>query len=113
MYRTLELWVQVSGASASILQGSPGHSELLFSHLLGDVTPGAESVKVSSITCVLQCKFYRFSFWPEGEAVDLRQKFAHNFSFNVYFCFSTLLIVVSNDLKTMKLHIRLCKKEKV
>lgn len=50
VYRTLELWVQVAGASASILQGSPGHSELLFSHLLGDITPGAESVKVSSVT---------------------------------------------------------------
>ncbi|KAJ4920948.1 hypothetical protein JOQ06_022289 [Pogonophryne albipinna] len=45
VYRTLELWVQVAGASASILQGSPGHSELLFSHLLGDITPGAESIK--------------------------------------------------------------------
>lgn len=46
VYRTLELWVQVAGASSSILQGSPGHSELLFNHLLGDITPGAESVKV-------------------------------------------------------------------
>ncbi|XP_070849597.1 proline-, glutamic acid- and leucine-rich protein 1 [Chaetodon trifascialis] len=46
VFRTLELWVQVAGASASILQGSPGHSELLFSHLLGDITPGAESVKL-------------------------------------------------------------------
>ncbi|XP_032400310.1 proline-, glutamic acid- and leucine-rich protein 1 isoform X1 [Etheostoma spectabile] len=46
VYRTLELWIQVAGASASILQGSPGHSELLFSHLLGDITPGAESVKL-------------------------------------------------------------------
>uniref|UniRef100_A0A3B4GKZ7 Proline-, glutamic acid- and leucine-rich protein 1 n=1 Tax=Pundamilia nyererei TaxID=303518 RepID=A0A3B4GKZ7_9CICH len=45
VYRTLELWVQVAGASSSILQGSPGHSELLFNHLLGDITPGAESVK--------------------------------------------------------------------
>ncbi|XP_059210537.1 proline-, glutamic acid- and leucine-rich protein 1 [Centropristis striata] len=46
VYRTLELWVQVAGASSSILQGSPGHSELLFSHLLSDITPGAESVKL-------------------------------------------------------------------
>uniref|UniRef100_A0A3B4TMI1 Proline-, glutamic acid- and leucine-rich protein 1 n=1 Tax=Seriola dumerili TaxID=41447 RepID=A0A3B4TMI1_SERDU len=46
VYRTLELWVQVAGASASILQGSPGHSELLFNHLLGDITPGAESIKL-------------------------------------------------------------------
>lgn len=48
VHRTLELWVQVAGASASIFQGSPGHSELLFSHLLGDITPGAESIKVNS-----------------------------------------------------------------
>ncbi|XP_061921778.1 proline-, glutamic acid- and leucine-rich protein 1-like isoform X2 [Entelurus aequoreus] len=46
VYRTLEVWVQVAGASASILQGSPSHSELLFSHLLGDITPGADSIKL-------------------------------------------------------------------
>lgn len=46
MYRTLELWLQVAGASSSVLQGSPNHSEILFSHLLSDITPGAESVKV-------------------------------------------------------------------
>ena len=46
LYSTLGLWVQVGGASASLLQGSPTHSELLFSHLLGDVSPGAEGVKV-------------------------------------------------------------------
>ncbi|XP_068444334.1 proline-, glutamic acid- and leucine-rich protein 1 [Clinocottus analis] len=46
VYRALELWVQVAGACASILQGSPGHSELLFTHLLSDITPGAESVKL-------------------------------------------------------------------
>lgn len=48
VYRTLELWVQVAGACGGILQGSPGHSELLFTHLLSDITPGAESVKVGS-----------------------------------------------------------------
>ncbi|CAL8240442.1 unnamed protein product [Merluccius merluccius] len=46
VYSTLEVWVQVAGASASVLQGSPTHSELLFSHLLGDITPGADSVKL-------------------------------------------------------------------
>ncbi|XP_056299155.1 proline-, glutamic acid- and leucine-rich protein 1 isoform X2 [Pseudoliparis swirei] len=46
VYRTLELWVQVAGACGGILQGSPGHSELLFTHLLSDITPGAESVKL-------------------------------------------------------------------
>ncbi|XP_058481600.1 proline-, glutamic acid- and leucine-rich protein 1 [Solea solea] len=46
VYRTLELWVQVAGASANIVQGSPGHSELLLGHLLSDITPGADSVKL-------------------------------------------------------------------
>ncbi|XP_029382531.1 proline-, glutamic acid- and leucine-rich protein 1 [Echeneis naucrates] len=46
VYRTLELWVQVAGASASILQGSPGNSELLLNHLLSDITPGSESIKL-------------------------------------------------------------------
>lgn len=48
VHKALELWVQVAGASANILQGSAVHSELLFSHLLGDITPGAESIKVCS-----------------------------------------------------------------
>ncbi|XP_026185875.1 proline-, glutamic acid- and leucine-rich protein 1 isoform X2 [Mastacembelus armatus] len=46
VYRTLELWAQVAGTSATILQGSPSHSELLFSHLLSDITPGTESIKL-------------------------------------------------------------------
>ncbi|XP_077401450.1 proline-, glutamic acid- and leucine-rich protein 1 [Vanacampus margaritifer] len=46
VYRSLEAWVKVAGASAGILQGSPSHTELLFSHLLGDITPGAESIKL-------------------------------------------------------------------
>uniref|UniRef100_A0A4W4FJQ6 PELP1 middle domain-containing protein n=1 Tax=Electrophorus electricus TaxID=8005 RepID=A0A4W4FJQ6_ELEEL len=46
LYHTLELWVRVGGASASVLQGSTSHSELLFTHLLGDITPGTEAVKL-------------------------------------------------------------------
>uniref|UniRef100_A0A3Q2PJM5 Proline, glutamate and leucine rich protein 1 n=1 Tax=Fundulus heteroclitus TaxID=8078 RepID=A0A3Q2PJM5_FUNHE len=46
VYRTLELWVKLVGASANILQGTSSHAELLFNHLLGDITPGAESVKL-------------------------------------------------------------------
>uniref|UniRef100_A0AAY4C0B8 Modulator of non-genomic activity of estrogen receptor n=1 Tax=Denticeps clupeoides TaxID=299321 RepID=A0AAY4C0B8_9TELE len=48
LYHTLELWVRVGGASASVLQGSSTHTELLFSHLMGDVTPGSEAVKLRS-----------------------------------------------------------------
>uniref|UniRef100_A0A8C9TNY7 Proline-, glutamic acid- and leucine-rich protein 1 n=1 Tax=Scleropages formosus TaxID=113540 RepID=A0A8C9TNY7_SCLFO len=46
LYRTLELWVRVAGASAGILHGSPTHNELLLTHLLGDITPGPDSVKL-------------------------------------------------------------------
>uniref|UniRef100_A0A4W5MDN7 Proline-, glutamic acid- and leucine-rich protein 1 n=1 Tax=Hucho hucho TaxID=62062 RepID=A0A4W5MDN7_9TELE len=46
LYRTLELWVKVGGASAGVLQGSPTHSEILLAHLLGDITPGADSVRL-------------------------------------------------------------------
>lgn len=52
LYRTLELWVRVGRASSSVLQGSSSHSELLFAHLIGDITPGAEAVKVSQIFAV-------------------------------------------------------------
>uniref|UniRef100_A0A8C5EHW8 Proline-, glutamic acid- and leucine-rich protein 1 n=1 Tax=Gouania willdenowi TaxID=441366 RepID=A0A8C5EHW8_GOUWI len=46
VYRTLDLWVQVAGPSACMLQGSPSHSELLFTHLLGEMMPGADSIKL-------------------------------------------------------------------
>ncbi|XP_023821809.1 proline-, glutamic acid- and leucine-rich protein 1 [Oryzias latipes] len=45
VYKTLELWVKVVGASVSILQENPMHADLLFSNLLGDITPGPESIK--------------------------------------------------------------------
>ncbi|XP_056156022.1 proline-, glutamic acid- and leucine-rich protein 1 [Lampris incognitus] len=46
VYKALELWVQVAGASASILQGSASISELLLGQLLADITPATESVKL-------------------------------------------------------------------
>ncbi|XP_067257759.1 proline-, glutamic acid- and leucine-rich protein 1 [Chanodichthys erythropterus] len=46
VYRIMELWVRVGGVS--LLQGSPSHTELLFTHLMGDITPGSEAVKLRS-----------------------------------------------------------------
>ncbi|XP_024143871.1 proline-, glutamic acid- and leucine-rich protein 1 isoform X2 [Oryzias melastigma] len=46
VYKTLELWVKVVGASVSILQENPMHADLLFNNLLGDITPGPESIKL-------------------------------------------------------------------
>ncbi|XP_043100115.1 proline-, glutamic acid- and leucine-rich protein 1 [Puntigrus tetrazona] len=46
VYRTIELWVRLGGAS--LLQSSPSHIELLFTHLMGDITPASEAVKFRS-----------------------------------------------------------------
>ncbi|KAI1898875.1 hypothetical protein AGOR_G00076910 [Albula goreensis] len=46
LYHTMELWVRVGGASSGVLQGNSTHTELLMAHLLGDITPGADSVKL-------------------------------------------------------------------
>ncbi|XP_067299222.1 proline-, glutamic acid- and leucine-rich protein 1 [Pseudorasbora parva] len=46
VYCIIELWVRVGGIS--LLQGSPSHTELLFTHLMGDITPGSEAVKLRS-----------------------------------------------------------------
>uniref|UniRef100_A0A8C3HGD7 Proline, glutamate and leucine rich protein 1 n=1 Tax=Chrysemys picta bellii TaxID=8478 RepID=A0A8C3HGD7_CHRPI len=47
LYQVLELWVQVGGAGAGVLQGPPHHSEALLAHLLNDIAPPTDSVKVS------------------------------------------------------------------
>lgn len=46
MYAVLELWVQVCGASAGVLQGGAS-GEALFTHLLSDISPPADTLKVS------------------------------------------------------------------
>lgn len=46
MYAVLELWVQVCGASAGMLQGGAS-GEALLTHLLSDISPPADALKVS------------------------------------------------------------------
>ncbi|XP_067412191.1 proline-, glutamic acid- and leucine-rich protein 1 isoform X2 [Emydura macquarii macquarii] len=46
LYQVLELWVQVAGASAGVLQGPSHRSEVLLAHLLSDITPPTDSVKL-------------------------------------------------------------------
>ena len=45
VYAVLELWVQVCGASAGVLQGGAS-GEALLSHLLSDISPPAEALRV-------------------------------------------------------------------
>lgn len=53
LYHTLEVWVCVGRGSSSVLQGSSSHTEMLFAHLIGDITPGTEAVKVSHMLLFL------------------------------------------------------------
>jgi hypothetical protein len=46
VYAILELWVQVCGASAGMLQGGAS-GEALLTHLLSDISPPADALKVS------------------------------------------------------------------
>ena len=45
VYAVLELWVQVCGASAGVLQGGAS-GEALLSHLLSDISPPADALRV-------------------------------------------------------------------
>ncbi|XP_041094359.1 proline-, glutamic acid- and leucine-rich protein 1-like [Polyodon spathula] len=46
LYNTLELWVKVGGASSGVLQGTYHHADVLLAHLIGDITTGADTVKL-------------------------------------------------------------------
>lgn len=46
MYAILELWVKVCGASSGMLQGGAS-GEALLTHLLSDISPPADALKVS------------------------------------------------------------------
>lgn len=49
VYAVLELWVQVCGASAGVLQGGAS-GEALLTHLLSDISPPTETLKVSKVS---------------------------------------------------------------
>ncbi|XP_075062638.1 proline-, glutamic acid- and leucine-rich protein 1 [Mixophyes fleayi] len=47
VYRVLERWVTVCGVSSGILQGMSHHSDVLLAHLMSDITPPAENIKIA------------------------------------------------------------------
>lgn len=46
LYQVLELWLQVAGAGGGVLQGSGPLSEALLGHMLSDIMPPTDSIKV-------------------------------------------------------------------
>ncbi|XP_053574224.1 proline-, glutamic acid- and leucine-rich protein 1 [Bombina bombina] len=47
VYHVLERWVTVCGVSSGVMQGPAHHSDVLLAHLLSDITPTTESLKIS------------------------------------------------------------------
>ncbi|KAF1605746.1 UNVERIFIED_CONTAM: Proline-, glutamic acid- and leucine-rich protein 1, partial [Eudyptes pachyrhynchus] len=48
LYQVLELWVEVAGAASGVLQGPGAPGEVLLAHLLSDITPPAEGIKLKA-----------------------------------------------------------------
>ncbi|XP_064408992.1 proline-, glutamic acid- and leucine-rich protein 1 isoform X2 [Latimeria chalumnae] len=48
VYKVLELWVKVCGAASGVLQGSYQHSRALLTHLLSDITPATDTLKLKA-----------------------------------------------------------------
>ncbi|XP_069502688.1 proline-, glutamic acid- and leucine-rich protein 1 [Ambystoma mexicanum] len=46
IYCVLELWIKICGASSGVLQGSTHHSDVLLAHLLADITPLTDTIKL-------------------------------------------------------------------
>ncbi|XP_043932234.1 proline-, glutamic acid- and leucine-rich protein 1 [Protopterus annectens] len=45
-YNVLEMWIKVSGAASGVLQGKLHHSDILLAHLLTDIPPPSETLKL-------------------------------------------------------------------
>ncbi|KAG2468722.1 proline-, glutamic acid- and leucine-rich protein 1-like [Polypterus senegalus] len=46
VYKTVQIWVSVAGSSSGVLQGSANSSEVLLGHILSDITPGTDTIKL-------------------------------------------------------------------
>lgn len=64
VYAILELWVQVCGTSAGVLQGGAS-GEALLTHLLSDISPSADALKVSVASAPL--------LWQDSHPAPLTQ----------------------------------------
>ncbi|KAM3822910.1 proline-, glutamic acid- and leucine-rich protein 1 [Vipera latastei] len=46
LYQVLDLWVQVAGAASGVLLGHSSQSEALLGHLINDITPPSDTLKI-------------------------------------------------------------------
>ncbi|KAM3927123.1 proline-, glutamic acid- and leucine-rich protein 1 [Leptodactylus fuscus] len=73
VYQVLERWVTMCGVSSGVLQGMSHHSDILLAHLLSDITPPADSVKMSSFV-QLGAKKQKVSEVGNGEFQSHRKR---------------------------------------
>ncbi|KAG9462527.1 hypothetical protein GDO78_013937, partial [Eleutherodactylus coqui] len=73
VYLVVERWVTMCGVSSGILQGMSHHSDILLAHLLSDITPPADSVKMSGFV-QLGAKKQKVSEVGNGEFQSHRKR---------------------------------------
>ncbi|XP_075715296.1 proline-, glutamic acid- and leucine-rich protein 1 [Rhinoderma darwinii] len=91
VYQVLERWVTMCGVSSGVLQGMSHHSDILLAHLLSDVTPPADSVKMSGFV-QLGAKKQKVSEVGNGEFQSHRKKES---SANTELCTAALRVLCS------------------
>ncbi|XP_053318525.1 proline-, glutamic acid- and leucine-rich protein 1 isoform X2 [Spea bombifrons] len=91
VYRVLDKWVTVCGVSSGVLQGPAHHSDILITHLLSDITPPADTVKISGFV-QLGAKKQKVSEVTDGDFQGHRKG---EVSANIELCASALKVLCS------------------
>ncbi|XP_068130206.1 proline-, glutamic acid- and leucine-rich protein 1 isoform X2 [Hyperolius riggenbachi] len=91
VYRVLERWVTMCGVSSGVLQGMSHHSDVLLAHLLNDVNPPTDSVKMVGFV-QLGAKKQKVSEIGNGEFQGYRKKEANA---NTELCAAALKVLCS------------------
>lgn len=91
VYQVLEHWVTMCGVSSGILQGMSHHSDVLLAHLHNDISPPADSVKMSGFV-QLGAKKQKVSEVGNGEFQSHRKR---ENSANTELCTAALRVLCS------------------
>ncbi|XP_077326621.1 proline-, glutamic acid- and leucine-rich protein 1 isoform X1 [Lithobates pipiens] len=73
VYRVLERWVTMCGVSSGILQGMSHHSDVLLAHILSDINPPTDNIKISGFV-QLGAKKQKVSEMTNGDFQSHRKK---------------------------------------
>ncbi|XP_018417490.1 PREDICTED: proline-, glutamic acid- and leucine-rich protein 1 [Nanorana parkeri] len=91
VYRVLERWVTMCGVSSGVLQGMSHHSDVLLAHLLSDINPPTDNVKISGFV-QLGAKKQKVSDMVNGDFQSHRKR---ETSANTELCIASLRALCS------------------